>query len=328
MQWRHRVGTLAAFVTLLTLFPRQVSTEEVRLLQAGDAFIDHGSTRDSWIVGNDGIRFALALNGDRVLTVQQISSARSGHTWLSNAIPDLSVDIRGSVRTLGAREFTFDGEAATPRESGVDLALRFHNDEDHVRVTRHYACYPGSPMIESWTTYESLDGRAVQIRDLKAFDFSLRSGSVRWLTGLQTPPEDGGTFTIRSTDLETPLDLGATGRATERAVPWFTLDDGSGETFFGGLLWPGAWSAHLQRESNGVHATFGLTSFSTTVSTVPLDTPHGYVGVASGSTCDQSVADAMRVFIDSAVRPRTFVQPAGDLQHLVHRTERTSTKGR
>ena len=172
-------------------------------------------------------------------------------------------------------------------------------------------------MIESWTTYESLDGRAVQIRDLKAFDFSLRSGSVHWLTGLQTPPEDGGTFTIRSTDLQTPLDLGATGRATERAVPWFTLDDGGGETFFGGLLWPGAWSAHLERESNGVHATFGLTSFSTTVSTVPLDTPHGYVGVASESSSPEHRGR------DACVRrqrrpPRTFVQPAGDLQHLVH----------
>ena len=47
-------------------------------------------------------------------------------------------------------------------------------------------------------------------------------------------------------------------------------------------------------------ARFGLTSFSTTVGATPLDTPHGYVGVADTAT--RSVAEATRVFIDSAVR--------------------------
>ena len=166
------------------------------------------------------------------------------------------------------------------------------------RVT--IACYPDSPIVESWTTYASSDSRALQVRDLKAFDLTLRSGTIQWLTGLQTPAEDGGSFTLTSNDLQAPLDLGSTRRATEQSVPWFMLDDGGSEQLFGGLLWPGAWSAHFERQSNRRTPRFGLTSFSTTVGATPLDTPHGYVGVADTAT--RSVAEATRVFIDSAVR--------------------------
>jgi len=277
-----------------------VFTEEVRLVEAGDAYVDRGSNPDSWIVGNNFIQLSLAITSDRLLTIQQISSAQSGHAWLSTALADIGVNIAGVPRTLGTRDFKFDGETGSPRESGVELALRFRNDEQHVRVTRHFATYPGNPVIESWTTYESLDGRAIQIRDLKAFDVALRSGSVRWSTGLQVPPDQGGSFTMMSTDLASPLDIGASGRATESAVPWFTLDDGSGEAFFGGLLWPGAWTGHLQRDGDGVRAAFGLTSFSTTVSGMPLDTPHAYIGAVNGSTT--SVGGAMGAFVDNAVR--------------------------
>ena len=168
------------------------------------------------------------------------------------------------------------------------------------RITRHFACYPDSPIVESWTTYASSDSRALQVRDLKAFDLTLRSGTIQWLTGLQTPAEVGGSFTLTSNDLQAPLDLGSTRRATEQSVPWFMLDDGGSEQLFGGLLWPGAWSAHFERQSESTTARFGLTSFSTTVGATPLDTPHGYVGVADTAT--RSVAEATRVFIDSAVR--------------------------
>ena len=97
-----------------------------------------------------------------------------------------------------------------------------------------------------------------------------------------------------------PLDLGSTRRATEHSVPWFLLDDGGSEQFFGGLLWPGAWSAHFERQSTSTHATFGLTSFSTSVGATPLDTPHGYVGLTDNTA--KSVGEATRVFINSAVR--------------------------
>ena len=43
------------------------------------------------------------------------------------------------MRQLGARDFKFDDVQANPREKGVELALQFHNDDDHVqsRVTSH-----------------------------------------------------------------------------------------------------------------------------------------------------------------------------------------------
>ena len=272
----------------------------MRLLEAGDSYIDRGSGADSWTVGNSGIRFSVLLNKDRTLTVQQIASPKTGRNWLTGPVPDLSVNLAGTVRQLGARDFKFDDAEANPRENGVELLLHFHNDDDHVRITRHYACYPDSPIIESWTTYETSDSRALQIRDLNAFDLTLRSGTIRWLTGLQTADEDGGSFTLKSNDLQDPLDLGSTRRATEQSVPWFLLDDGGSEQFFGGLLWPGAWSAHFERQSTSTHATFGLTSFNTTVGPTPLDTPHGYVGLTDNTA--KSVGEATRVFINSAVR--------------------------
>jgi alpha-galactosidase len=284
----------------LSLLRPVASTQAVRLLEAGDAYIDTGSAPDSWIIGNAGIQFSIALNKDRTLTVEQIASPQGGRNWLTASVADLSVNVGGTVRTLGARDFKLDGVNANPRESGLDLAINFHNDADHLAISRHFACYPGSPIIESWTMYSSLDNRSVPIRDLNAFDLPLRSATLRWLTGLQTLAVDGGSFTITTTDLQQPLTIGSTGRATEHAVPWFALDDGSGETLFGGLLWPGAWSAHLSRTSDGVHATFGLTSFSTAIGTTPLESPHGYIAVARIAT--QSVAQAMGAFIASAIR--------------------------
>ena len=300
VQWRHRKRTVVLLVTSLLLLPRVVSTDSTRLLYADDAYVDRGPDQDSWSIGNAGISFSLAFNRDRILIVQQISSALSGKSWLTAPATDLTVNIGGSARPLGARTFRFDDVEAAPRGNGVELMIRFHVDDEHVRITRHYACYPRTPIIESWTTYTPIDARSVQVRDLGAFDYGLRSGTLRSITGLQTPLEEGGSFTLLSRNAEEdgPLDVGSTGRATERALPWFLIDAGS-ESFFGGLLWSGSWQAHLAQEPGGLRARVGLPPFATTVDAA-LDTPHAYVGVIDGST--QTVADATRIFIDSAIR--------------------------
>jgi len=300
VQRRHQQRTVATLVASLLLLPRIVSTDVVRLVEADDAYIDRGADQDSWIVGNVGISFSIQLNRDRVLTVQQISSTASGRNWLTAAAPDLAVNVGGSVRVLSARTFKFDDAQAAPRDSGVELAIRFHADDEHVRITRHFACYPGTPIVESWTTYAPLDSRAVQIRDMNAFDLGVRSGTVRSITGLQTPAEEGGGFTLlsRSVSDDGPLDIGSTTRATERAVPWFEIDAGS-ESFFGGLLWPGSWHARVSQESAGLRAAVGLPPFATLIDG-PVDTPHAYIGATGDS--GPTVADAIRVFIDRAIR--------------------------
>jgi alpha-galactosidase len=135
---------------------------------------------------------------------------------------------------------------------------------------------------------------------LNAFEFGLRSGTVRSITGLQTPAEQGGSFTIqsRNPEEEGPLDIGSSARATESAVPWFAID-ADNESLFGGLLWPGSWHARVEHENGGLRATLGLPSFTTTVDGA-LDTPHAYVGVTDESV--RSIAEMTRGFIDRAIR--------------------------
>ena len=52
MQRRHRVRLSAVCHSVVTSIGKFVRTEEVRLLEAGDSYVDRGSEADSWTVGN------------------------------------------------------------------------------------------------------------------------------------------------------------------------------------------------------------------------------------------------------------------------------------
>ncbi len=92
---------------------------------------------------------------------------------------------------------------------------------------------PGSPSFEAWTTYE---GAGASLADLNALQITVPNGPVHWLTGLQGDTADVPTdsaFTLQQQALASSqsLSLGATHRASEKTVPWFSID-GARDEFY------------------------------------------------------------------------------------------------
>lgn len=299
-----RRTAVAAFALLL--LPHAVWTDGTRLVENGDAFIDVAD-RDSWTIGNAGISFTLALTRDGALVPASLSSPETGYQWLPAPGVVPTVDIGGSSIPIDEKLFQFDGVSANQRASGVELVARYHSNERHASVERHYACYAGAPVVETWTTFASTDTRAIELGGLPGMSLTVRRGRLRWLTGLQTPAASGGSFTLQSMPLDdgASLKLGSAGRATEQAVPWFEVV-GEKNALFGGLLWQGAWELTIGRQGDTLAASIGLPPLST-ATTSALETPHADFGLSD--VTPRRASEAMRAFVMAAVRQERPYSP-------------------
>ena len=306
MHTRHLART-AASVAAILLLPAAVRSDATRIVDNADSYIDRLGDQETWTIGNAGIEFTVALNRDRTLQPVHLMATGIQEDWVAGAGADPVVTIGGSQRTLNGRAFTFDGVDAVQRGSGVELVARYHATDLHAAVSRHFACFPGAPVIETWTEYTAQDDRTITLANLPGFDLLLRQGTLRWVTGLQTSADDGGSFTLKETDLDNgaSLQLGSSGRATEQAMPWFTLDAADDE-FFGGVLWHGSWRLDVSRASGAIHAAMGMPPFSTTTAAT-VETPHAYFGVTGGSTKEAS--EGTRAFIMASIRQGRPYQP-------------------
>ena len=67
------------------------------------------------------------------------------------------VTIDGTLSPLSTAGtgLTFTGATATEERGGVRLVFTYSRADLHVRVLRYYACYPQSPVVETWTRVES-----------------------------------------------------------------------------------------------------------------------------------------------------------------------------
>ena len=117
-----------------------------------------------------------------------------------------------------------------------------------MEITRSYVVYPGSPVIETWSSYQVTGSRAVNLSDLNAYRLLIESGRLRWITGLHTDDDRGGPFTVNEDDLDDgqTFGVGSGGRASENNVPFFSVRSGE-KQFFGAMLWAGSWSLKVRR---------------------------------------------------------------------------------
>jgi alpha-galactosidase len=290
----------------LVLLATAVRSDDTRLVDNGDAYIDRADD-GTFTIGNPGIAFTLTLNRDRTLVPVSLTAPGSDEEWLASSGTPPTVSLGGSTRILSAQGFTFQGVTTAQYGSGVELVARYRAADLHVSVERHYVCYAGAPVIESWTTLASTDSRGIDIDQLPRLDLTLANGRIRWVTGLQTADDAGGSFTLQSTALDdgASVNIGATGRATEQALPWFQVIRQK-TAVFGGVLWPGSWQIALTRHGDALAASVGLPPFNTSAAT-PLETPHAYVGLSDATT--HRASEAMRAFVMAAVRQGRPYQP-------------------
>ncbi len=74
---------------------------------------------------------------------------------------------------------------AEATDHGVTLTFTFEHRAQRLLITRVFACYPGSPTIETWTRIASTGGDGTALTELVAWSLTMPLGNVRWLGGLR-----------------------------------------------------------------------------------------------------------------------------------------------
>ncbi|HEV3141209.1 MAG TPA: glycoside hydrolase family 36 protein, partial [Vicinamibacterales bacterium] len=238
----------------------------------------------------------------------------SGKSWTGGNLPDTLITVAGQEMAFGARSagFRYENVAVEQTDRRLQLNATFDLSSPALRVTRHYRIVSGTPTFEAWTTFESTSGR-VELSDLNAARLVLAAGTIHWLTGLEgdnAGVEMDDAFTRQQVDLPAgqQWSIGATGRASEKTVPWFAIDGGGAE-FYAALMWSGAWSARIDRAGNTFVTTIGLAPMTTTLANADasIDGPHVVFGAVAGGLTEATAA--LRSYILNGLRDGRPLKP-------------------
>src|SRR5262249_7954964 len=208
----------------------------------------------------------------------------------------------GPMAFVGATERTID--------NGVRLDFVFEHRGRGARITRSYACYPGSPTVETWTRIEA--SGSLETTGLVGWQDAMPLGAVRWLGGLRgdfAGTDESGAFYFDERNLEPGerIEIGSDRRSSEDFVPYFVVD-GSRDRFFGGIMWSAGWSTSFERRDDTLRVT---TYFPNVIPSgtaqQPLEVPHTFFGVTTKSAGEESAA--IRTFVINGIRHGRAFRP-------------------
>jgi alpha-galactosidase len=309
-----RVGAVVG-LTLALLSVASASTAGDRLpivASQEDAFIAHDAGSDSWTIGSGRIELVVGFGSDGDLTLLSLRDPSSDSGWNLVRGPEVALTVEGNDVSLSARgSATFLNGIAEATLDGVRLTLTFEMRSRRVRISRVYACYPGSPTIETWTRVDTSSSGPVQIANLRGWQLTLPAGQVRTVSGLSGDSADAegtGAFTLQTRDLEIGerLAIGATGRSSEQFVPFAIVDDGR-QLFYGGILWSGSWQMAFRRSDDTLLAEASFPAVSTAASGQAFEIPHVFFGLAD--RLGTGTASALKSFIMRGIRHGRPFQP-------------------
>jgi alpha-galactosidase len=281
----------------------------------GDAFVAHQSSSDVWSIGSATLELVVGFDSSRTLSLQRLFNPVTGRAWNIAPAPDFSITAGADrIALTSSGTVSLVDATAASTDNGVTLAFTFELRAQRLLFTRVYACYPGSPTIETWTRITSSGGDGTNLKDLVAWTMTMPVGNVRWLGGLRGDSanndgaaEDAFVFAEHDFAPGERLDLGAEGRSSEEFVPLFLVDDGRDE-FFGGLMWSGAWRASLQRADDRLNVSVSFPGVATSVTAAtPVELPHAFFGLATKATDDET--SALRDFVLQGIRHGRPFQP-------------------
>lgn len=301
-------------VGVLTLLMCGHATTWTRAARARGVFLSSDPEAQTWTIGNDQIRVTFRLTAAKDLVLDQIRSPTTDRVFNSVTGPDSTVTINGTTSSLGSSSagWTLEGADASETSVGVRLAFTFRASNVPLTIVRSYACYPGSPTIEMWTTFRATGAAAVSVSNPSVWQVTMPASAVHYTLGLRqdaagAPVDDA--FTVQSAILDSggQLTLTAQNRSTEEYLPMIAADTQSDE-FFGGLLWSGSWQITALRVGGAIRAAAGLPRVTLTVdATHPLEVPHGFFGFTPGGRGD--VAKALRAFVVQGLRQGRGFEP-------------------
>jgi alpha-galactosidase len=274
------------------------------LALAGDAYVAHAAGSKAWSIGSAQLELVLGFDASDTLTLQRLFNPATGRAWSIMASPDVgftSGTERVTLTATGAATLVSITPQAT--EFGVTLTFVFEHRAQRLLVSRVYACYSGSPTIETWTRITTMAGGSTTVSDLAAWQIRMKPAHLQWLNGLRgdaadTSVEDA--FVLAEHDLEPgeTIDLGSDGRSSQTYVPLLWVRDGDAE-FYGGVMWSGAWHAGVSNDGEQLQIRFDFPGLVTTAGpSRPVDLPHAFFGVTA--TADGS--SALRQFIRQGIR--------------------------
>lgn len=295
MRHRHldrvcRVGLVALLAWLLTS-----GASAATLAQSGDAVVSGEANGRSWTVANAVVSLSVEFDAGGSLVVRRLAPSQKGLNFAVEPVADTAFVVGGQSQLLAdaaGKGMQFLKATGSTYRNGVVLSLLFKATRDQVHITRHYAAFPGSPVIETWIDAEGTGGAASTLAQMEMWRLGVPSGDLDWVSGLQAPAEQGGAFTRQHAQLSPgqTMTIGSEGRSTEQALPWFTLGVDA-YTLFGGIMWSGAWNLTFEPTSRGLRVAAGLGSMATALppGTV-VEFPHVVFGVVAGDHTRASAA--------------------------------------
>jgi len=226
MSVRIRVITFLLLSALWAFLPTATADERAILAAVDTAYVAQDPDGREWTIGNAGIRFSVGLNSAGLLVVRALDRPGFDPSWAVGESPDLSFTIQTRRTSPGQPGLPYRQVTADAYRGGVRLRITFDDLTARLRVTRAYLCYPTAPVIETWTTFEVLEGAtSVSIGDIGVWQMSIGANAINWVNGLKAAAIDGGRFTRRRQVLTSQplLQLGSTARSSEQMVPtvWF-----------------------------------------------------------------------------------------------------------
>jgi alpha-galactosidase len=281
----------------------------------GDAFVSHQSGSDVWSIGSANLEVVIGFDAVGTLSLQRVFNPSNGRIWDITAGPDTGITAGTEhIALTSSGAVTFLSAIAETSDSGVVLTFTFEHRGQHLQIARAYACYPGSPTIETWTRITTT-GDGTTLTDLVGWQMTMPLGTVRWLGGLRGDSasanvEDAFVVTDRDLDRGEHVEIGSEGRSSETFIPLLFVN-GERDEFFGGLMWTGAWHAAIERPSgldNRLRLIVYFPGVSTTVTAArPLEIPHTFFGLAAHATTDES--GALHEFVMRGIRRGRPFQP-------------------
>jgi alpha-galactosidase len=264
-----------------------------------DAFVRRDAGTDRWAIGNRNVLLSIAFDTSGTLAIQSLANAVTGDTSPISAAADFSVTAGSEDIELSRRKLTFSGANASETDSGVVLTFVFEHPALRLRFSRSYAAYPESPVIETWTRIESLaNPDPITLSRLVGWQITMSAAPIKYVAGLRSYAQPGelGAFDIVEHDVEddVPWEIGGDRRSTEDYLPFVSIDDGR-NTFFGGIMWSGAWRLLAERHDGRLRVTASYPESPAVSPSRPIEIPHAFFGLVSHGPAAESTA--VRQFI-------------------------------
>ncbi|HMF98161.1 MAG TPA: alpha-galactosidase, partial [Vicinamibacterales bacterium] len=273
---------------------------------AADAFVAHASGSDTWSIGSAQVELVVGFDTTRTLTLQRLFNPANGRIW------DVAPAAAGGF-TAGTERIALTSSGATTLVSattrttqfGVELTFLFEHRGQRLQIARVFACYSGSPTIETWARITSTGGDGTAVSEFAALQLIMQSGHLQWLGGLRGDTAGGSVddaFVVadRDVDGDEHVELGATGRSSETFVPLLWVQN-DGDEFYAGLMWSGAWHADVSRAGERLQVRFDFPGVTTMVTPARgLDLPHAFFGLTRPAETDAS--GALHQFIRNGIR--------------------------